>query len=216
VFTSSLPKAGPDVTQRDRHLPAAALPLEEASDHTLLDRFRAGSEEAAAAIYHRYAERLRALTRTQYSTDLAGRVDVEDIIQSVFGNFFQGAREGFYSVPDGQALWNLFLVMALNKIRSVGARHRAAKRDVRLTCDGPHFERALETVTVPDGEHLNFLRLSVSEALDRLPPEHKETVQLRMHGYEVAEIARKTSRSKRTVERILQESRQRLAEILAS
>jgi RNA polymerase sigma-70 factor (ECF subfamily) len=204
------------VTPPDPHDAAAPLPLDEESDRTLLSRFRAGSEEAAAAIYHRYAERLRALARAQYSHDLAGRVDVEDIVQSVFGNFFQGARAGFYSVPDGQALWNLFLVMALNKIRSVGARHRAAKRDVRLTCDGPHFERALQTVTVPDREHHTVLRLTVEEALDRLPAEHQETVRLRMHGFEVSEIARRTARSKRTVERILQEARQRLAEILAT
>jgi DNA-directed RNA polymerase specialized sigma24 family protein len=40
-------------------------------------------------------------------------------------------------------------------------------------------------------------------------------VELRMEGYEVAEIAQQTGRSKRTVERILQESRNQLKVLLA-
>jgi DNA-directed RNA polymerase specialized sigma24 family protein len=39
-------------------------------------------------------------------------------------------------------------------------------------------------------------------------------VKLRIEGWDVAEVARKTGRSKRTVERILQETRLDLVEIL--
>jgi DNA-directed RNA polymerase specialized sigma24 family protein len=39
-------------------------------------------------------------------------------------------------------------------------------------------------------------------------------VELRVEGYEVAEVARKTGRSRRTVERILQEARLKLGELL--
>jgi DNA-directed RNA polymerase specialized sigma24 family protein len=39
-------------------------------------------------------------------------------------------------------------------------------------------------------------------------------VQLRIEGYEVAEIAHQTGRAKRTVERILQESRKKLSALL--
>ena len=54
----------------------------------------------------------------------------------------------------------------------------------------------------------------VDEALERLPPLQREMVQLRIEGYEVAEIADKTGRSKRTVERLLQKSREKLGDLL--
>jgi DNA-directed RNA polymerase specialized sigma24 family protein len=55
-----------------------------------------------------------------------------------------------------------------------------------------------------------------AEALDRLQAQHKAILELRIEGYEVAGIAQKTGRSKRTVERILQEARDKLHDLLVS
>src|SRR5690349_20841483 len=90
------------------------------SDGSLLARVREGSQDAAAALYHRYAQRLLALARAKCGDDLAARVDAEDIVQSVFGSFFRGARQGYYDVPSGEEMWGLLLVIGLNKIRAKG------------------------------------------------------------------------------------------------
>jgi RNA polymerase sigma-70 factor (ECF subfamily) len=184
------------------------------SDRSLLRRLRGGSEDAATQLYLRYAHRLRALARTQFSADLARRVDVEDIVQSVFGSFFRGASRGDYDVPDGEELWKLFLVIALNKIRAKGAYHHSAKRDVRLTAGSEGLEQLAETPAEQDEAAYAILQMTVDEALDRLPPQHRQMLVLRVEGYEVAEIAQQVGRSKRTVERILQECRKRLADLL--
>ena len=189
------------------------LPQDEPSDRSLLRRFQRGSEDAATQLYLRYAARLRALALTHCSPDLARRVDVDDIVQSVFGSFFRGASQGYYEVPAGEELWRLFLVIALNKIRAKGAFHRAAKRDVRLTGGSEWLDRA-DAAAPHDEAAFRHLHLVVEEALERLPPPHRQMVELRIEGYEVAEIARKTGRSKRTVERILQEARKQLGEFL--
>jgi RNA polymerase sigma factor (sigma-70 family) len=183
------------------------------SDSSLLRRLRLGSEDAATQLYLRYAQRLLALARAKSSPDLARRVDPEEIVQSVFGSFFRGASSGYYDVPVGEELWKLFLVIALNKIRAKGAYHRAAKRDVRRTAGGEYLEQCPER---PEGQEaaLGFLKLTVEEALERLPPQHRRMVTFRVEGHEVAEIAERTGRSKRTVERILQEARTRLAHLL--
>jgi RNA polymerase sigma-70 factor, ECF subfamily len=191
-----------------------ANPGPASSDGSLLRRYRDGSEEAAQEIYRRYAQRLRALAQAKCAPDLASRLDVEDIVQSVFGSFFRGASKGYYEVPAGEELWKLFLVIALNKIRAKGAFHRAAKRDVRLTASQESFGRAGETLAREEATDQAFLQLALDEVLERLPPTHKQMVVLRLEGYEVAEMSRKTGRSKRTVERILQESRKRLADLL--
>jgi RNA polymerase sigma-70 factor (ECF subfamily) len=175
----------------------------------LLELLRHGSQEAAQAVYARYAQRLHALARAQCAPDLAPRMDPEDIVQSVFGSFFRGARQGYYDIPAGEDLWKIFLVIALNKIRTKGAFHRAAKRDVRRTCGDNGPEPLLENLP-QDAAADSFLEVVVAEVLERLPAPHRQMVQLRMQGYDLAEIARQTGRSKRTVERTLQESRKKL------
>jgi RNA polymerase sigma-70 factor (ECF subfamily) len=191
--------------------PAGALP----SDHSLLRRLRGGSEDAATQLYLRYAGRLRALARTRFSPDLAPRLDVEDIVQSVFGSFFRGASRGDYDVPAGEELWKLFLVIALNKIRAKGAYHRAAKRDVRITAGGEGLEHvAPDSPAEPDQFAYTVLQMTIDEALQDLPEQHRRILVLRVEGFEVTEIAARVGRSKRTVERILQECRKKLAELL--
>jgi RNA polymerase sigma-70 factor (ECF subfamily) len=184
------------------------------SDHSLLQRYRRGSQDAAMQLYLRYAQRLRALAEAQCSPDLTRRVDVEDIVQSVFGSFFRGANKGYYEVPAGDELWKLLLVIALNKIRTKGAFHRAAKRDVRRTVAGEAALQGLRASDTDDDAEYAFLQLAIAEALEKLPSQHKAMLELRIEGYEVAEIAQKTQRSKRTVERILQEARNKLSDLL--
>ena len=189
--------------------PPAAAP----TDSSLLRRLRDGNESAAGQIYLRYARRLHNLARARCSPDLARREDADDIVQSVFTSFFRGVSRGYYDVPPGEELWKLLLVIALNKIRAKGNFHRAAKRDVRLTAGG-EFLDAQDQPAGRDEAALGFLRLTVAEALEHLPEHHRQMVTLRVEGYEVAEIAAQTGRSKRTVERILQEARKKLALLL--
>ena len=109
--------------------PAAATGESDPSDRSLLVRLRKGEQDAATALYLRYAQRLRALVRARCSSQLARRLEPDDIVQSVFRRFFRRVLQGDYDVPPGEELWGLLLVIALNKIRAWGNFHRAARRD---------------------------------------------------------------------------------------
>lgn len=187
---------------------------ERLSDHSLLRRLKQGEPDAATQLYLRYAQRLLALARSKTSSALSRRVDSDEIVQSVFGSFFRGAQQGYYDVPVGEELWKLFLVIALNKIRAKGAFHLAAKRDVRKTADGEAIDKLADGAPTDDETALQVLKLTLDEALDQLPAGHREMIELRIEGHEIDEIAQRTGRAKRTVERILQEARKRLAELL--
>src|SRR4051812_31166109 len=180
------------------------------SDRSLLRRMQGGQADASTELYLRYAERLLALAASQSSADLSPRVDPEDIVQSVFRTFFRRASLGHYTVPDGEVIWKLLLVIALNKVRSVGAFHRAAKRDVRRTSGGEAFDHAVESSKDQNDDALNTLRLVVEELLQDLPESHRRMIEMRIGGHEVAEIAAAVERSKRSVERVLQDFRGRL------
>jgi RNA polymerase sigma-70 factor (ECF subfamily) len=181
-----------------------------ATDRSLLRRLQHGQADASTELYLRYAERLLALAAAQSSAELARRVDPEDIVQSVFRTFFRRASLGHYTVPDGEEIWKLLLVIALNKVRATGAFHRAAKRDVRRTAGGEAFERAVESHPDRDGSALDTLRMVIGELLEGLPEAHRRIIELRIEGHEVNDIAAAVRRSKRSVERVLQDFRQRL------
>jgi RNA polymerase sigma-70 factor (ECF subfamily) len=102
-------------------------------------------------------------------------------------------------------MWKLLLVIALNKVRAAGAFHRAAKRDVRQTKGGEAFQFAVESRSGPDEEALTVLRLVVEDLLAELPGSHRRMIELRIEGHEVAQIAEQVQRSKRSVERVIQE-----------
>lgn len=188
----------------------------QATDASLLRRYRRGDDDAATELYLRYAERLRGLAVSKTSSDLKKRVAPDDIIQSVFRTFFRRASQGEYEIPEGDELWKLLLVIGLNKIRAMGIHHSAAKRAVGQTQGGEAFESAIETEASSDEVSLAILRMTIDELLKPLPSNHQKIIELRIEGHEVAEIAGITQRSKRSVERILQEFRVNLSKLVAN
>lgn len=191
-----------------------ADPAEPASDRSLMRRIRSGEADASTKLYLRFAERLLGLAARQSSPDLARRVAPEEIVQSVFRTFFRRAAKGSYDAPDGEEIWKLLLVIALNKVRALGAHHRAKKRDVKRTVGGVDFDRASEGAAGGDESALNVLRMVIDEVLQGLEETPRRIIEMRIEGHEVAEIAEAVRRSKRSVERILQDLRGRLDAIL--
>lgn len=177
------------------------------SDRSLLKRIHKGTDEDAAYdLYVRYAQRLMHLARQKTPADLATRVDPEDIVQSVFRTFFRRASAGQYDVPEGAELWKLLLVIALNKLRSHGAFHRAEKRDVQKTSSlDPGHENSKLGIDAELAKQ--FLQMSIDEVVSKLPEASQLIIQLRIEGYEMQEISQRVQRSKRTVERVLQSFR---------
>jgi len=185
------------------------------SDRSLLRRVKQGEEDAATDLYLRYARRLQALAQVQSSPALAARFDPDDVVQSVFRTFFRRASEGQYDIPPGEELWGLFLVIALNKIRKLGAYHRAAKRDVGITAGSQHLVQTLRDTQAGDETAVQTLKMVIEDVLDRLTAVQRRMVELRIEGHDVASIAEQTERSKRTVERVLQRFRERLGTLVS-
>lgn len=180
------------------------------SDGSLLRRFKSGEKDAATAIYVRYAKRLNALASKQTGTDLTSRFDSEDIVQSVFRTFFRRVEAGCYEVPPGEELWRLLLVISLHKVRDQAVYHRAQKRDVSKTLSIEDNDNPRSDLSPEDRIAYESLRLVVDELIHDLPESNRGIIELRIEGYDIGEIAEKTNRSKRTVERTLQQFRKRL------
>jgi RNA polymerase sigma factor (sigma-70 family) len=177
-----------------------------ATDGSLLRRLAAGQDTAADALYRRYAARIRSLASARLPEHLIARADPDDVVQSVFRAFFASAKQGLYRVPDGETLWGLLAVVTVNKVRSLYEHHAADRRDAKRTVPWGRTD-------VPILES-DLMEVAVRDVLDHLPPMERAAVELRLEGFEVAEIAGQCGRSKRAVERSLQKARKHLTELV--
>lgn len=184
------------------------------SDHELLEAFRKGQMDASTRLYMKYADRLIGMTARKSSAELAAKVEPEDIVQSVFRTFFRRVENGQYDVPEGEDIWKLLMVITLNKIRAVVAHNRAAKRDMRRTRSEALMEDALAQASDRDEMALATLQIVIDELLADQIEVNRLIIRQRIEGYDILEIAENVNRSKRTVERVLQEFRARLAQMI--
>ncbi|QEL19517.1 RNA polymerase sigma factor [Limnoglobus roseus] len=173
------------------------------SDDGLLDLIQHGDRGAAGELYQRYADRLREIVGRRHPDRLS---DADDVLQSAFRTFLAGADQGHYHVPDGSDLWALLVTVVLNKLRSHARKAVAAKRVLPRANTSAASNSATASADPA-------LAATVRDVIEYLPPPEREVVELRLAAYSVPEIAQKLGRSRRTVERNLQSSRDRLTQL---
>ena len=179
----------------------------------LMERYRAGDESAADALFSRYFERLTLLARSRLSAWLASRTDPEDVVLSVYRSFFVHAREGRFELRRGGDLWRLLAAITKHKLLRQARRHdadrRAVAREVPLESadEGRFFLRGQE----PTPEDTVALADELESVLARLDRFARRVLELRMQGAQLSEIAEDTGRSERTVRRALGQLRELMA-----
>ncbi len=180
-----------------------AVPTHDRSDRQLLELARAGDRDSANELCKRYADRLRelAVRRTSGST-----VEADEVVQSTLRTFFAGVGRGLYDLPEGEDLWALLVVAALNKIRSYARSASAAKRDRSRRIDDAAMAETIPDRGAPDPALLAATR----DILNGMGSLERELIELRLAGHTIDDIALKLDRSKRTIERTLQTCRDRL------
>lgn len=203
----------PETVPANQHPVREIVSVAAETDDALLERFRDGDEAAAAELYVRYGKRLARLADGWIAADLRSRFDAEDVVQSVFRTFFRRASSGEYEAPDESELWRLLLTIALNKLRNRAHHHRAAKRSAARTLPLVSDRASGDSSSGGEEEGL-LLQWVIDELLASGAESRRRIVELRILGCTVEEIADSVQRSRRTVERTLQEFRQTLIEAL--
>jgi DNA-directed RNA polymerase specialized sigma24 family protein len=200
----SMADSPPTAPAPARCLPRRPCPGPECAAARPGSRADAGSHRRQGEdLFARYAGRLRALVAANLRGPVVSRISPDDIVQSALRAFFERRPGLAHAAPDAGELWGLLCVLAMNKLRERVAYHHAARRDVRRTAGGVD--------ALPEPAPEPGLDFEVDDLLGQLRPADREVVRLRMAGYEVAEIAARTQRSLRTVERVLQSVRAKLS-----
>jgi RNA polymerase sigma-70 factor (ECF subfamily) len=179
-------------------------------DRSLVDQYRAGDDEAARQLFENYVDRLVALARRRISQRLAGRIDPEDVVQSVFRTFFHRVKEGQFHLADQDDLCKLLMRITVHKTLRKVAFHQAARRDlVKEMGQGAEPQRQLQSVPDRDPspeEAVTFID-QLEHFLSQLKPQERQIVELRLQGYSNEEIEEKTGIYDRKIRRLLERVR---------
>jgi RNA polymerase sigma-70 factor (ECF subfamily) len=179
----------------------------------LLAQLRAGENGAAAHIFHRFADQLMVLARSQLQSKLQNKLDPEDVLQSVFRSFFRRFQAGQFDLENWDSLWAVLTVMTLHKSGHLQEYYLAARRDVRREETGTDKAiQALNTLCArePTPEEAACLTDLLEHMLRDLDEGEHRIITMYLQGYNQTEIGEKVGRAERTVRRTVARARKRL------
>ena len=180
----------------------------------LVQRHRQGDPEAARRLFAHYAQRRSRLADRYLSQKLAGRVEGEDVVQSVFRTFFRRTAKGEFQIDSSAQLWQLLARITVRKARAQGRYHTAAVRDVAAEEPGALHDASLELAThEPGPEDAVILMDHIETLLKGLPTRYCQILELRLQGCSATDIAGRLGVARRTVYRALELLGQRLAKM---
>jgi RNA polymerase sigma-70 factor (ECF subfamily) len=170
-----------------------------------VDRLVREIPEDQRVLVERYTQRLLQLVRRKLPERFRGRVDPEDVVQSVYRSFFARVRAEEYAFAESLDVWRLLMVMTLHKVDNTMKHHLRLRRDVRreATPSDTVLERTALRDIEPGPEDLAELCDLLEDLLVNLPPAYRDVVTLRLAGHSHDEIAGQVGVSKRTVQRVL-------------
>lgn len=182
----------------------------------LLDRVRAGDDEATARLWENYFQQLMRVAARRLPANVRRSGDEEDIALSAFHSFIAGIRrDQFPDLGEPDNLWGLLITLTSRKVHAHLRYHTRQKRgggavrgeSVFIDRAGDLRREGLGGVT--DQSDPPDLRAELAEACDtllaQLPDEQlRHIAVMRMDGFLVDEIAERLEMSKRAVERRLQ------------
>lgn len=181
------------------------------SSHGLIERFRAGDQQAFADLYTRYEKRLAVLIHFRMSDALRGRYEVADLLQEVFLRASVDVAKFEYRTPGSFFRW---LAQIAHHVIADAARHdKRGKRDGGYDpLPARHEPVNLLTPSRILREQEQFDHLI--SRLDSLPADYRAVIVLaKFEGLTTPAIAEQMGKSREQVALLLHRALKRYREI---
>lgn len=155
----------------------------------LLQRVRAGDQEAARTLVVRYEPAIRRAVRFRLADSrLARLLDSVDICQSVLAGFFVRAAAGQFDIEQPEQLLKLLVTMARNKLAFQARAEQRQRRDCRRVEGGGLDEQLIASDEPTPSVHVSGQEL-FDAAQRLLSAEERHLVELRKEGLAWTAIA---------------------------
>jgi RNA polymerase sigma-70 factor (ECF subfamily) len=175
---------------------------------------REGDPNVTKEIFDQYVDRLVAMARRRISLRFAGRIDPEDIVQSVFRTFFHRAKQGQFEFSEEDDVCRMLARITVHKTLRQVAHHQAAKRDAGRDAGSGDDSQDLVVNMLsrePSPDEATQLLDQMEHFLNQLAPEDRRILELRMHGYSTLEISNKLDITDRKIRRRMEYVRDQAA-----
>jgi RNA polymerase sigma-70 factor (ECF subfamily) len=162
---------------------------EELGFRELIQRIRAGDDQAAAELVRRYEPTIRRVARVRLmDTRLQRVLDSMDICQSVFASFFVRAALGEYELEEPAQLLNLLVTMSKRKLIDRAREQGALRRDFHRLQEGSWSNFGDIAAGVTPSQEVTAKEL-LQEFRKRLSPEEQALAEARAQGLDWNQIA---------------------------
>ena len=193
---------------------------QDSSFDELMAQLRAGDQNAATQVFHRYANRLLGLARSRLGKTMGIKVDPEDVTQSVFRSFFTRHADGQFELEGWDSLWGLLTIITIRKCNRQFEHFLARRRDVNREVSTPPTSSETDTdweaiARDPTPSEAAILTETVEQLMRSLPVREQHMLALRLQGHKVPEISSKVGRTERTVRRVLERIKRHLEQLRA-
>lgn len=178
----------------------------------ILDNAQLGNANAESQLHQQFVARLVRLASSRINTRFRGKIEPEEVVQSVFVSFFRRHKKGEFVLEDWNDLWALLVKITVRKCAKKVNGFMSAKRDIGREVSGKadrNRDSSINAVSPePSAQEIAVFNETLDQLLDQLPELLQSIVLLRLEGLSNIEISEKINRSERTVYRSLNEVRQ--------
>lgn len=160
--------------------------------------------------------RLIALVRRQLTGDLRRRLDAEDIVQETLLTFAVHVPGRAYDLRDHDGLWRVLSTIARRKLLKAHRGHHAARRDISrdvpMTTAQGESGQVIEAAD-PHATAAEMVEAEETECIltQGLPEPDATIVIWWLRGWSIAELERKTGRSRGSIRKLLDDAKARFA-----
>ena len=171
----------------------------------LLQRVRAGSDEAAWELVQSYGPHVLRTIRRTLGQEIRGKFDSEDFAQAVWASFFS-APELFHEISEPRQFVGLLAAMARNKVvdemrRRLLTQKYAVHRERSLGAGEDEAEELPSKAPTPS--QFAIARERWLSMLRAQPERERQVIRLKLMGRSFASIAKRMEMNERTVRRII-------------
>lgn len=173
----------------------------------LIERARAGDEQAAQELVARFEPHVRRIVRTRLPDRLRTKFDSMDFVQSVWGDVFVKLREGQLHFDSPGQFAQFLALLTRGKVvdqvrRFTGTQKHNVNRETPV--EGTEEGATLLSGHDPTPSHVVASREELEALLARRKETHRQVLLLRAQGYTFVEIAEQLGVDERTARRVVQ------------
>ena len=182
-------------------------PMQTTPDSTLIDRMMAGDEAALSILYDRYSAMLFGMLLRI----LRDRQAAEEILQDLFLQLWRSA-DRFDAGRGSLPTW----LLVIGRNRAISRLRGKTNREVTEEEDGDYANGFVSAQNVEDEARRSELRGTLNAALNKLPSEQRQALELAyFEGMSQSEIAARTASPLGTVKSRVRTAMQSLKGMLA-